>query len=47
VETDITLGGKAIILNIGESKFQGISEGVGLLQVVATITLPILTAGSR
>lgn len=46
-ETDITLGGKAIILNMGETKFQGISEGVAILQTVATITLPILTAGSR
>ena len=47
LETDIKLGGKAIIINISDSKFTGLSEGVALVQIVFTITLPILTAGSR
>jgi hypothetical protein len=46
-ETDITLGGKAIIANIGSTKFAGLSEGVALLQVPVIITIPLLTAGSR
>ena len=46
-ETDITLGGKAIITNIGASGFHGLSEGVVLVQIPAIITLPIITAGNR
>jgi hypothetical protein len=46
-ETDITLGGKAIITNMGETIFRGLSEGVALLQLPVKITLPHLTAGSR
>jgi hypothetical protein len=46
-ETDITLGGKAIIVNIGKSTFHGLSEGVAMVQIPALITLPLLTAGNR
>jgi hypothetical protein len=46
-ETDITLNGKAIILNMSESTFHGLDEDTSMLQTMATITIPILTAGSR
>jgi len=48
IENDITLGGKAIITNLGSTSLAGImNEDTVVLQIPAIITLPILTAGNR
>lgn len=46
-ESDIRLGGKAIITAAESSTFHFLDENVGLVQIPVKITMPILTAGNR